>query len=377
MLNEIRSAVKAKGHSWNAGKTSVSDLSLELKRRHLGLIKVEAEKPEKLEAVKLLGHAAAVDWRKNPNDFTTKIKDQGACGACVAFGTCATVEANKKIADKNAAEDIDLSEADLFFRKGGASCAGWYFEPALRICRDQGVCAEACDPYPDGPVQPCASQVVAKIASYTKLSSNDSVKDWVANYGPVVAGLDIYEDFFYYTGGVYRNSYGAFIGGHAICLVGYDDAQGCWIGKNSWGTEWGENGWLKIGYNDCGMLSEYAAYGLAMSGGPVPPIPPVSEPDLKVTKDGTFYITLTATKGAEATLVLNGKEMWPISSMVLKIPKTLGSFKAGDGLKFELKTNAGTIHKVQIFPTGWRVWQLRMGITPATNQDFTFTLEEK
>ena len=68
------------------------------------------------------------------------------------------------------------------------------------------------------------------------------MKDWIANNGPVVAGLNVYEDFFYYTGGIYRNSYGGFMGGHALCLFGYDDAESCWLAKSSWGTQWGDNG---------------------------------------------------------------------------------------------------------------------------------------
>ncbi len=374
MINEIRSAINAKGHSWNAGKTSVSELSAERKRLHLGLIMVEREKPDKFKAIKLLGYPAAIDWRMNPADYTTKIKDQGSCGACVAFGICATIECSDKIFKKNPILDIDLSEADLFFRGGGNCASGWYFEPALNRSKDHGICAETCYPYPDGPMCPDCDKQALRIASYAKLSSNEAVKDWIANYGPVVAGMNVYEDFFYYNGGIYRASYGAFIGGHAVCLVGYDDAQSCWLGKNSWGTGWGESGWFKIGYNDCGMLSEYAAFGVTMSGGPVPP---VLVPDLKVTKDGNFFITLTSTRGMEATLILNGNEMWPVGGMALKIPKALGYFKAGDGLRFELQTNEGIIHRVQIFPIGWRVWQLRMGASSVTNNDFIFAVEEK
>lgn len=381
MINDIQNAIRAMGHSWTAGKTSVSELTPIQKSRRLGLIKVEAERPNNMEVVGLLGHPAAVDWRKNPGNYVTSIKDQSDCGSCVAFGTCAMIEAADKIAQKNPSLAIDLSEADLFFRGGGNCAYGWNFEPALSRAKNHGICTEACYPYPDGPMCPNCDNQALRIAGYTKLSNRDAVKDWIANYGPVVAGMDVYEDFFYYLDGVYRYSYGRFMGGHAVCLIGYDDAQSCWQGKNSWSTMWGYDGWFMIGYNECGMLSTYPAYGATMSGGPgpqpVPPVPPITKPDLKVTKDGNFFMTLTFTKGEQATLVLNDKEMWPMSSMARNIPSYLGAFKVGDGLKFDLKTSAGTIHSVQLFPIGWRVWQVRMGLTSASYKDFVFTLQEK
>lgn len=373
------------GYSWTADNTSVSGLTLAQKRRRLGLKKAEAEKPEKGVSIKLLGRPASFDWRNNSGNYMTPIKDQSDCGSCVAFGTCATIEACNKIHQKDPKLAIDLSEADLFFRGGGNCAYGWNFVPALTRARDHGICTEACYPYPDGPMCPNCDSQPFRIASYTKLSTNDAVKDWIANNGPVVAGMAVYDDFFYYQKGIYRYSYGGFIGGHAVCIIGYNDAQSYWLGKNSWSTLWGDGGWFKIGYNECGILSMYPAYGVSIGASPnpnpnpnpVPPTPPATPPDLKAPKDGSFYITLTSTKSAQATLCLNDKEMWPMSSMVRNVPTYLGAFKAGDGLKFDLKTSAGIIHNVQIFPIGWRIWQLRMGLTTASSKDFVFTLQEK
>ncbi len=384
MLNDVQNAIRAMGYGWTAGKTSVSELAPLQKSRRLGLRKVANEVPDKVETIKLIGHPATIDWRNNSGNYLTSIKDQSDCGSCVAFGTCATIEASDKIYQKNPALSIDLSEADLFFRGGGNCAYGWNFEPALSRAKNHGICTEACYPYPDGPMCPNCDNQPLRIASYTKLSSGDAVKDWIANYGPVLAGMDVYEDFFYYQNGIYRYSYGGYIGGHAVCLIGYNDAKSCWLGKNSWSTEWGDNGWFMIGYNECGMLRGYPAYGVSMGASPgpgpvppVPPAPPVTNPDLKVTKDGSFYITLTSTKSAQATFLLNDKEMWPMSSMVKNVSTYLAAFKVGDGLKFDLKTSAGVVHYVQIFPIGWRVWQLRMGLTKGTYQDFVFTLLEK
>ncbi len=379
MLSDIQNAIMAMGYSWTAGKTSVSELAPMQKRKRLGLRKSDTERPDKAGAVLRLGHPSAFDWRNNSGNYMTPIKDQSGCGACVAFGTCATIEAADKIYQKNPSLSIDLSEADLFFRGGGNCANGWYFEPALNRSMDHGICTEACYPYPDGPMCPNCDNQPLRIAGYTKLSSNDAVKDWIANYGPVLGGMDVYEDFFYYLGGIYRYSYGGYIGGHAVCLIGYDDGQSCWLGKNSWSTMWGEDGWFKIGYNECGLLRSYPAYGIAMSSspGPLPPVPPVINPDLKVTKDGKFFITLTSIKGGQATLILNDKDLLPLNKSAQNVPNYIGAFKAGDGLRFDLKTSSGVVHNVEIFPVGWRVWQLRLGFTSASSKDFVFTLQEK
>jgi hypothetical protein len=81
-----------------------------------------------------------------------------------------------------------------------------------------------------------------------------------------------------YKRGVYRHKTGDRVGGHLVALVGYDDRQQCWIVKNSWGDQWGDNGWFKMGYdpkmfiNGCyggtGILYVDGVYGNFMPDAP-------------------------------------------------------------------------------------------------------------
>ena len=66
---------------------------------------------------------------------------------------------------------------------------------------------------------------------------------------PIAAGFYVYADFVYYAGGVYEYVAGPFLGGHAILIVGWDDAEECFIVKNSWGGDWGEDGYFRISYS--------------------------------------------------------------------------------------------------------------------------------
>lgn len=100
-----------------------------------------------------------------------------------------------------------------------------------------------------------------KCADWESRLESISGWEWVTNdvhaiktallNGPVPGGMDVYTDFFYYTGGVYEQSWGNYEGGHAVIIIGWDDGNQCWIVKNSWGTGWGEDGYFRIKYNNC------------------------------------------------------------------------------------------------------------------------------
>ena len=71
----------------------------------------------------------------------------------------------------------------------------------------------------------------------------------------MVTTFDVYEDFFSYTGGVYEHSWGDLEAGHCVAIVGWSNTNSCWICKNSWGTDWGEDGWFRIRWGNCGINS--------------------------------------------------------------------------------------------------------------------------
>jgi hypothetical protein len=75
--------------------------------------------------------------------------------------------------------------------------------------------------------------------------------------------MEVYTDFYYYTGGVYEHASGDQEGGHAVLLVGYDDRESCFIVKNSWGEGWGESGFFRIGYSQLRPGVEFGFYTIA------------------------------------------------------------------------------------------------------------------
>lgn len=281
-LEEIRNALKEAGDPWEAGVTSVSSLSPSEQKKHLGVNPPEGEtsldeieqswrsleKTIRSQAIGAIGAPAAYDLRNvGGKNYVTPIRDQAACGSCVAFGTVATIETQIQVQYNNPNLGVDLSEAHLFFcygREKGANCSsGWWPNAAFDAFAAKGVTDEACYPYKSGlDKKDCSglctawANKVIRIDGYTVLTGKVAdIKNWIATKGPVCACFVVYNDFFSYKSGVYSHQTGDQAGGHCVTIVGYDDSLGCWICKNSWGTGWGESGFFRIAYGQCGIDS--------------------------------------------------------------------------------------------------------------------------
>lgn len=191
---------------------------------------------------------AKMDWRTERGGRLLAMQDQGLnCGSCVAFATTATVEAVHWI---NCGIMQKLSEAELFHCNGGDCNLGWALAAGLAAAQ-KGMVLLTSAPWTDQKVCHDADAVV-RVIRYFEQTSINARKQAIVR-GPVVGGMKVYEDFSAYTAGVYRHVTGDFRGNHAICIVGYDDEEGCWIARNSWGKDWGEGGYFKIAYADCGI----------------------------------------------------------------------------------------------------------------------------
>jgi C1A family cysteine protease len=278
-LPQIQAAIQAAGVEWEAGITSVSELPPQEQQVRLGVL----PPPGGLDAVIRRAQAfrasaevtdaslpAAYDLRNiGGKNFITPIKDQGSCGSCVAFGTCASIEGQYRVQRNDPTLPIDLSEAHLFFVLGkaqGVTCqTGWMPDKAFGCATSVGVTDEASFPY-DLTKTDGSKYMAADWANHlTKLTGSGqintgNIKTALTTKGPVSACFVVYNDFFSYRSGVYKHVTGTQAGGHCVAIIGYDDAAGCWICKNSWGTGWGESGFFRIAYGECG-IDTWAVYG--------------------------------------------------------------------------------------------------------------------
>jgi len=109
-------------------------------------------------------------------------------------------------------------------------------------------------------------------------SSVDNIRNALYSYGPVVATMYVYNDFYSYRSGIYSYSTGSYLGAHAVLVVGYDDTNQAFIVKNSWGTGWGEAGFFQIAYTEVGGTSRFGYSVLVYDGFKGAPMPPDTTP---------------------------------------------------------------------------------------------------
>ena len=207
------------------------------------------------------------DWRDNAGDFTTKVKDKDKpqhCSCCWAFAATAAMEAMFKIQSDDPNLSPDIAEQQLL------SCTGfgckWHaMDEVLDYLLDNGgLGVEAAYPYQSDDRLPC-SGVASDWQDHALLleswetvdSDTESLKQKILE-GPVIAGMTVYSDLMNYSVGVYEHVWGGKLGGHFVLLVGWDDSVGCWIAKNSWGADWGEQGWFRIKYQASGIQDQNA-----------------------------------------------------------------------------------------------------------------------
>jgi len=227
------------------------------------------------EAIEARAHRtqnASVDWRDQ--GVVTAVKDQGNCGSCYAFSTTGAVESAYAI--KYGKENIrTLSEQQIIDCAGDfgdMGCNGGLPSQSFQyIMSNKGIDTEDSYPYEGVDGNPCRYEVAnigANVVNEMNITEGDEsgITDAVANVGPVSIAFDVEDDFFSYSSGIYSSTQ---CGNkptdvnHAVLVVGYgtDSGNPYWIIKNSWGTDFGMDGyfWMAKDVNMCG-IADCAAY---------------------------------------------------------------------------------------------------------------------
>ena len=289
-LARLREDLQRANAPWQMSYTSITALSEEEREILLGVPPSPGLDVEDLEQDREVAATAAQEARaadvgapvrfdlRNVGgvNYSTPVKNQASCGSCVAFGVAATMEGVARFTRARApcrstcrrrtSSTVTAVPPALAATPDGGR------QQALNASRTTGITFEDYYPYTAGD-QDCTGlnadwpNRVAKVTNWAFLNGNAAnMKQYISTYGAIEACMDVYQDFFSYSSGIYRHISGSYAGGHCVCLIGYDDAAGCWIAKNSWGTSWGQAGYFQIAYGDCRIETYLQPGGSGASG---------------------------------------------------------------------------------------------------------------
>ncbi|GAB2231601.1 hypothetical protein Droror1_Dr00010619 [Drosera rotundifolia] len=209
---------------------------------------------------------ASIDWRSL--GAVTPIKNQGQCGCCWAFSAVASTEGINEIKSGTLTSLSEQEIVDCDTNGNDQGCNGGTPDGAFTyIINSGGLTTESNYPF-QGTQGTCNSNsfpAAATLSSYQDVPTNSesSLQQAVANQ-PVSVAIDASgSDFQNYAGGVFTGSCGTNLD-HAVTVVGYgtaDDGTDYWIVKNSWGTSWGEQGYIRM---QRGISDPQGLCGIAM-----------------------------------------------------------------------------------------------------------------
>jgi len=213
---------------------------------------------------------ASFDW--TTKGAVTPVKDQGQCGSCWSFGTTGDVEGTHFLAGNKL---VALSEQELVScdtKSQDQGCNGGLQEDAFDFVIKNGLTAEANYPYTSGGGNSGScksakeSPVAATMKSWVQVSkqgksaSEDKIMQALVASGPVTIGINA-SPMQRYTSGIQNPLFCSGLAlDHAVLIVGYGTENGkdYWKIKNSWATDWGEEGYYRIvrGVNKCGLAND-------------------------------------------------------------------------------------------------------------------------
>ncbi len=266
-IQKINNYNKKRGIGWSAGETGISNYTFEQKKSLLGvqedgvmpnlmgfeyykggIFELYSNSSQRIDTTTFdnsnVGFPANFDWRnQHGKNWITPVKNQNfpvPCGSCWIFATTGAIEAVANLY-YNEQLGLNLSEQDILSCGSNRGCSGDALAPAVNYYQSKGITSGQCFPYAGTRVScqnKCSNWQNYLVSGTGSARIENNAQQWknaLINKGPLTAG------------GFWRTGGGQYA--HAMTFVGYQTTNAketILIFKNSWGSNWGEGGYLRV-----------------------------------------------------------------------------------------------------------------------------------
>lgn len=231
----------------------ISKMKSRIPRSQLSDSDIPVAKPEKYK-----GALKYVDWR---DTLVTEVKDQGVCGSCWSFSVASQVESDAIRANLLTNKDSLSAQQVLSCEKIDQQCEGGFTENGFRYAKEHGLALASAYPYESymGVAPGCNEakiKPVVQVSDFNILESEEDMINYVLSTGPLSTCIDS-TTWATYQSGIMTSCPNENID-HCVQIVGVNTEEGYWIVRNTWGSNWGEDGYIRLALNSntCGVQTD-------------------------------------------------------------------------------------------------------------------------